>query len=86
MDIIPYANNYRGKQDIDYIISEKDSVKNNDDLMLSGAIGEYKTAGRLVSYRSFGKLSFGKILDHKGEIQISFVKDLVEFNTGRKII
>jgi len=85
-DIIPYANNYRGKQDIDYIISEKDSVKNNDDLMLSGAIGEYKTAGRLVSYRSFGKLSFGKILDHKGEIQISFVKDLVEFNTGRKII
>ena len=85
-NIVPYANNYRGKQDIDYITSEKDSIKDNDDLMLSWAIWEYKTAGRLISYRSFWKLSFWKIIDHKWEIQVSFVKDQIEFNTGRKII
>ncbi len=84
--IIPYANNYRGKQDIDYIISEKNQAKDADVLMESWAIWEYKTAWRLVWYRSFWKLSFWKLLDHKWDIQISFVRDKVEFNTGRKII
>ena len=85
-NIVPYANNYRGKQDIDFIIGESSEVKDADALMESGAVGEFKTAGRLVGYRSFGKLSFGKLLDHKAEIQVSFVKDKVEFNTGKKII
>ncbi len=81
--IIPYANNYRGKQDIDDIIAKKEQVKDADTLMESGAIGDFKTAWRIVSYRSFGKLSFAKLLDHSGAIQVSFTKDMVEFNTGR---
>ena len=85
--VVPYANNYRGKQDIDYIISEKEnSLKDADLLTQNWAIWEFKTAWRLIGYRSFWKLSFWKIIDHSWEIQVSFVKDLVEFNTGRKII
>jgi hypothetical protein len=37
-NIIPYANNYKGKQDIDYIISEKDQVKDAEKIMKTGAI------------------------------------------------
>lgn len=85
-NIIPYANNYRGKQDIDYIISETASVKDADSLMENWAIGEFKTAWRITGYRSFWKLSFAKIMDHKATIQVSFTKDMCEFNTGRKII
>jgi lysyl-tRNA synthetase class II len=33
------------------------------------------TAGRLILYRSFGKLSFGTILDSTEKIQIMFHRD-----------
>ncbi len=91
-DIIPYANKFENKQDISEIksISENDTegghLRDIDNLMAGWCIWEFRTAGRLITYRSFWKLSFGKILDHSGEIQVSFVKDLVEFNTGRKIL
>ena len=85
-NIIPYANNYKGKEDINYIISQKNKAKNTDNIMITGALWEFKTAGRLIGYRSFGKISFGKIIDHKDQIQVCFMKDKLEFNTGRKII
>jgi len=91
-DVIPYANRFENKQDISEIkfISEADTkwghLRDIDNLMEGWCIWEFRTAGRLITYRSFGKLSFGKILDHSGEIQVSFVKDLVEFNTGRIIL
>ena len=91
-DIIPYANKFENKQDISYIknVSKTDTewghLRDIDNLMEWGCIWEFRTAWRLVTYRSFWKLSFGKILDHSSEIQVSFVKDLVEFNTWRKII
>jgi len=33
-----------------------------------------------------GKLSFGTIRDHTGDIQIAFVRDLCHFNTGRELV
>jgi lysyl-tRNA synthetase class 2 len=91
-DVIPYANKFENKQDISDIIntSKTDTqwshIRDIENLMVWGCIWEFRTAGRLTSYRSFWKLSFWKLLDHSWEIQISFVKDLVDFNTGRKII
>lgn len=35
----------------------------------------YKTAGRLTLFRSHGKLSFAKLLDETGEIQLMFHRD-----------
>ncbi len=87
--VIPYANNYRGKQDIEYIKSTSANdtegwhLRDIENLMEWWCIWEFKTAGRLIGYRTFGKLSFGKILDHTGSIQVSFTKDMLEFNTGR---
>jgi len=80
------------KEDITDIIkiSETDTegghLRDINNLMAGGCIWKFKTAGRLITYRSFWKLSFWKIIDHSWKIQVSFVKDLVEFNTGRKII
>jgi len=91
-NVIPYANRFANKQDISDIIetSKNDTqwghLRDLDNLMDGWCIWEFKTAGRLTSYRSFWKLSFWKILDHTWEIQVCFVKDLVEFNTWRKVI
>jgi lysyl-tRNA synthetase class II len=38
-------------------------LKNIDNLMLSGAKNTIKFAGRLMMFRSHGKLSFAKIRD-----------------------
>ncbi|MDD5212975.1 MAG: lysine--tRNA ligase [Candidatus Gracilibacteria bacterium] len=85
--IICYANNYRGKQDISKIIETKsENYKDVDFLMENGAVGEFKTAGRIISSRGMGKLVFGKIRDFSGDIQISFMRDKVIFNTGKEIV
>ncbi len=84
--VIPYANKFEGKQDISEIIKAKDKAVSTDEIMNWEIVWEFKTAWRVMSYRSFGKLSFAKIIDQSSEIQISFVKAKVSFNTGRKII
>jgi lysyl-tRNA synthetase class II len=33
-----------------------------------------------------GKMLFGKIRDHSGDVQICFVKDKTTFNTGRELV
>jgi lysyl-tRNA synthetase class II len=39
-----------------------------------------------MSNRGMGKLDFGKIRDHSGDIQMCFMRDKVDFNTGREIV
>lgn len=46
---------------------------------------DYKTAGRLTLFRSHGKLSFGKLLDESGEIQIMFHKDNCKLMTNEQL-
>ena len=85
--IICYANNFRGKQDIDELREISDSkYKEVNDLMENGALWEYKTAGRIISSRWMGKLTFAKIRDHSADIQVCFMKDKVDFNTGRELV
>ena len=88
--IICYANSFHGKIDIEEIIS----VSENDDkwghirdianLMEWGCIWEFKTAGRIISSRGMGKLVFAKLRDNTWDIQISFMRDKVTFNTWRE--
>jgi len=39
-----------------------------------------------MSYKSHGKLAFGKIMDQSGTIQICFMKDKFKFNTGKELV
>src|SRR4051794_6841646 len=36
---------------------------------------DFAVAGRVISYRGFGKMAFAKLLDRTGEIQIQVRKD-----------
>jgi len=90
--VICYANNYHGKIDISEIRnrSENDSqgwfIRDIENLMAGWAIAEFQTAGRIISSKSHGKLTFAKIRDHSGDIQVCFMRDLVKFNTGREVV
>ncbi len=82
--VICYANSFHGKQDISDIRKGEAKIKDVADLMENWSIWEFKTAGRIISSRGMGKLVFGKIRDHTGDIQISFMRGKVIFNTGRE--
>ena len=85
--VICYANHFHGKQDISTLRATPESeYKNPDDLMQSGSKSSFKTAGRLMQSRGMGKLVFAKIRDHSGDIQISFMRDKVIFNTGKDCV
>jgi len=82
--IIPYANNFRWKQDIDFIRKQSNSIKEVDILMENWAIWEFKTAWRIILSRWMWKLLFITIRDHKWDIQVCFMKDKIIFNTGKE--
>ncbi|NDK07771.1 lysine--tRNA ligase [Candidatus Gracilibacteria bacterium] len=84
-NIVPYANHYHGKTNIDKVISSK-NIKNIEDLQENCALGDFSIAGRLMSYKSHGKLAFAKLKDNSGIIQVCFMNDKIVFNTGRKIV
>jgi len=85
--IICYANNFRGKQDIKKIreISESE-YKDVTFLMENWSVKTFKTAGRIISSRGMGKLTFAKLRDNTWDIQVCFMRDKVDFNTGKKIV
>jgi lysyl-tRNA synthetase, class II len=84
--IICYANNFHGKQDVSEIRTFESQTKDVTDLMENGSLGEFKTAGRIISSRGMGKLMFGKIRDNTADIQVCFMRDKVTFNTGRELV
>ena len=84
--VIVYANNYHGKQDISEISKNNSDLKDVEILQENWAQSKYKTAGRLTSYKSHGKLAFAKIMDHTWTIQICFMKDKVVFNTWKEVV
>ena len=94
--VVCYANNFKGKQNIEEITSPlipllqrekslKDfsSVKDSSTLMENWANWEFRTAWRLMSSRAMWKLLFWKLRDNTWDIQICFMKDKILFNTGK---
>ncbi len=84
--VIVYANNYHGKIDISVVLKNNSNIKEVEVLQQNWAESRFKTAGRLMSYKSHGKLAFAKIMDHSWIIQICFMKDKFIFNTGKELV
>ncbi len=84
--VIVYANNYHGKQDISDISKNTQNLSEVEVFQESGAEKKYQTAGRMMSYKSHGKLAFAKIMDHTGTLQICFMKDKFQFHTGSDLV
>ena len=68
--VIVYANNFQGKIDISDIRSRSENdteggyIRDLENLMAGGAIMEFKTAGRIITHKSHGKITFAKLRDH----------------------
>lgn len=75
MGIIPYANRFNKKHTIAELLTQLQTDFRDIDDIIPNAKTPYKTAGRLTLYRTHGKLSFAKLLDETGEIQLMFHKD-----------
>jgi len=85
--IICYANNFRWKQDIKDIRKiSKEEYKDVNILMENWSNKTFKTAGRIMQSRWMWKLTFAKIRDNTGDIQVCFMRDKVDFNTGKKVV
>lgn len=84
--VIVYANNYHGKQDILEVSKNNSGLREVEAFQESGAEKKYKIAGRLMSYKSHGKIAFAKLMDYSGVIQICFMKDKFQFHTGKTLV
>jgi len=76
MGIIPYAQSFDKKNLISDIIKEfetKDLRDIND--VIPNPVVQVKTAGRVMLYRSHGKLAFAKLLDSTEQIQLMFHRE-----------
>ncbi|MFA5747719.1 MAG: lysine--tRNA ligase [Candidatus Absconditabacterales bacterium] len=86
MGVIPYAQCFDKKNSIQDIKNKESEAKPVENLMEKGAENIFQTAGRMMSFRTHGKLTFAKILDGTGSIQICFVKGKFKLNTGNNIV
>jgi lysyl-tRNA synthetase class 2 len=80
MGIIPYAQSFDKKNLISDIIKEfetKDLRDIND--VIANPVSQIKTAGRIMLYRSHGKLAFAKLLDSSAQIQLMFHRENCSF-------
>ena len=76
LGVIPYAQSFSKKDMIGDIIknAEWKVFRDVNDVIPSPEL-QVTTAGRVMLYRSHGKLAFAKLLDSTGEIQLMFHKD-----------
>jgi lysyl-tRNA synthetase class 2 len=78
--VIPYANKFSWKQDISEIRKQENKIKDVKELMENGAVGEFRTAWRIMLSRSMWKLIFMNIQDATDKIQLCFMKWKTKFN------
>jgi len=76
----PYPERYEKKQNIAQILKMGEAELRDTDTIIQDPADQVQTAGRLVAYRSHGKLNFGHLQDHTGRIQICFMQDVLGEN------
>ena len=87
MGIIPYAQSFNKKNLISDIIKDYETKELRDinDIIPNPEI-QVKTAGRVMLYRSHGKLAFAKLLDSTEQIQLMFHRDNCKLIVNDKVI
>ncbi len=82
MGINPYPNRYRITHRIKDVV---DALKDEHDPEKLSAFGEVSLAGRMMSLRVHGKISFAHIKDQTGKIQIYVARDEVGADFYRNV-
>lgn len=87
MGIVPYAQSFEKKDLISDIIKTYETKEHRDinDIIPTPEI-QVKTAGRLMLYRSHGKLAFAKLLDSTAQIQLMFHRENCKIITNDWLI
>ncbi len=87
MGIIPYAQSFDKKDLISDIITTYETKEHRDinDIIPNPGI-QVKTAGRVMLYRSHGKLAFAKLLDSTEQIQLMFHRDNCKIITNDGLV
>lgn len=81
LGITPYAQKFDKKHSISALHSHtNDNFRDIEEIIIVPQ-NLYKTAGRVILFRSHGKLSFAKLLDESGEIQLMFHRDMCKICT-----
>ena len=76
MGIHPYAQSFHKTHFISDIISSyTDKPLRESEVVVQDSQIQVATAGRVMLYRSHGKLAFAKILDSTAQIQLMFHRD-----------
>lgn len=75
LGIVPYAGSFDKKNPIDSLATFDKNNFREIETIIAGPVVNVKTAGRVTLYRSFGKISFAKIQDATGEIQVMFSRE-----------
>lgn len=73
----PYVENFDKKHTIGDIINLYDAKTDlrDSEVIVASPVMQVSTAGRVTLFRTHGKLSFARIQDGTGEIQVLFHKD-----------
>ncbi len=86
LGINPFADKFLPREPIKRLINIGKDVDKTFD-QLTSKDESLRTSGRLISLREHGKISFGKIKDFTGEIQLMFYEGAFELYSGdEKII
>lgn len=74
---LPYVNRFeRTHNTKDALkIAEEKGVKELDDILKKKSAKPFRLCGRLMTFRTHGKLSFANLADFSGQIQICFMQD-----------
>lgn len=76
MGVIPYAQSFDKKDLISDIIKTYETKEHRDiNDIIPNPVMQVKTAGRVMLYRSHGKLAFAKLLDSTDQIQLMFHRE-----------
>lgn len=77
--VIPYFNRFEKTHSTAETLAfgEKEKLRDSEEIVKKPSKKLMKLRGRLMTFRSHGKLSFGNLQDFEGKIQICFMEDLM---------
>ena len=82
LGVIPYANKYHKTHAIKALLEKNTETFRTIDEVSVSTNANISTAGRVVLFRSFGKIAFAHLQDATGQIQIMFSRENCVINTG----
>ena len=76
LGIQAYPENYLGKVSSTEAFKKAEEGMRSIDELKAGAQPNIRLAGRMMTYRAHGKISFAQLQDFDGRIQVCFMKDI----------